>query len=144
MVGLGFACTRQATFLSSMLVIVVATTASKLPVQRHMGIWTSPPTLTPGTGGVVDGPLLGNGDLGVTGSGSDSGNPEVHLWLGKNDFWADAVNYRWGWVYQHLSAGLVTLSLVPAPAPPAPGPKCLKDSAGDFTNASAGLVSVGC
>lgn len=116
--------------------LIIAATTAELPVERHTGIWSSPPRLTPGTGGVVDGPLLGNGDLGVTGSGTDAGSPTVQLWLGKNDFWADAVNYRWGWVYQHLSSGLVELSLVPSPSP-SPSPSCLKDSEGHWTNASA-------
>ena len=42
---------------------------------------------------MVDGPLIGNGDLGATAA---SHNGTLQLWLGKNDFWADAVDYRWG------------------------------------------------
>ena len=58
------------TVMNSLLIVLA--TKANLPVQRHIGIWSSPPSLTPGTGGVVDGPLLGNGDLGVTGSGTDN------------------------------------------------------------------------
>lgn len=93
------------------LLLLVGPTLSQLPVQRHVGVWDTPPTLVPGTGGVVDGPLLGNGDLGVTATQGKRTNSSIALFLGKNDFWADAVDYRWGWVYMHLAAGMVELSV---------------------------------
>ena len=52
-------------------------------VSQYQGIFTKPPTRIP-TNLVVDGPLLGNGDVGVT----LSGEPQVQrYWIAKNDFW---------------------------------------------------------
>ena len=76
-------------------------------VRCHVGQWDSPPTNTPSVrgcwkcarigrasvincsrneqAGVVDGPLLGNGDLGVAFGGSPGAQG---LFLGKSDMWA--------------------------------------------------------
>jgi len=52
-------------------------------VAKHLGVFTQPPRRVP-TGGMPDGPLLGNGDVGVT----LGGPPEAQVfYLGKNDFW---------------------------------------------------------
>ena len=72
-----------------------------LPVQRHVGRWDKPPTMTPGNGNVIDGPLIGNGDAGA--ALASSGASTLDFWLGKGDFWADAVDYHWGYVYMHLA-----------------------------------------
>ena len=52
-------------------------------VAKHVGIFTHPPRSVP-TRGMPDGPLLGNGDVGVT----LAGPPEAQVfYIGKNDFW---------------------------------------------------------
>lgn len=52
-------------------------------VAKHTGLFTHPPRQVP-TRGMPDGPLLGNGDVGVT----LAGPPEAQaFYLGKNDFW---------------------------------------------------------
>lgn len=52
-------------------------------VSRHTAVFTSPPMQTPADV-AVDGPLLGNGDIG-TAVGGDPGH--LRLFLSKNDFW---------------------------------------------------------
>jgi len=53
-------------------------------VARHRGVFTAPPRGVP-TNKVVDGPVLGNGDVGV----ALAGPPQRQLWcIGKNDFWS--------------------------------------------------------
>lgn len=53
-------------------------------VSHHKGIFTSPPKIVP-TIRSVDGPIMGNGDVGVV----MAGNPESQLfYIGKNDFWS--------------------------------------------------------
>ena len=53
-------------------------------VAKHQGIFTAPPRLVPNPK-VPDGPLLGNGDVGVV----LAGPPEKQRWhIGKNDFWS--------------------------------------------------------
>ena len=53
-------------------------------VARHRGVFTAPPRRVP-TNKVVDGPVLGNGDVGV----AMAGPPESQLWcISKNDFWS--------------------------------------------------------
>ena len=53
-------------------------------VSQHQGVFTAPPKLVP-TDTVVDGPVLGNGDVGV----AMAGPPERQSWrIGKNDFWS--------------------------------------------------------
>lgn len=52
-------------------------------VARHVAVFSAPPRSVP-TSGMPDGPLLGNGDVGV----ALSGPPEVQaFYVGKNDFW---------------------------------------------------------
>ncbi len=52
-------------------------------VKDHKAIWTVPPTRTPADHS-VDGPLMGNGDMGVC----LGGPPEaLRFFLSKNDFW---------------------------------------------------------
>ncbi len=62
-------------------------------VSQYKGIFTSPPVNVP-TNKVPDGPLLGNGDVGVV----ISGRPELQrFWVSKNDFWlAREGNHRGG------------------------------------------------
>jgi hypothetical protein len=62
---------------------VTATQAWRV-VQQYQGVWTTPPShLT--SGDTVDGPLLGNGDVGVTVGGSINNQT---YYLGKNDFFS--------------------------------------------------------
>ena len=121
-------------------VLHAAAAAATLPVQRHVGRWNATPADVPGTGNVVGGPLLGNGDAGVvfTSSGPDT----LDLFLGKNDFWSDAVDGRWGWNYMHLAAGHLQVSAMASPPPPGPpGPPtaamCLRAQSGLATAAAA-------
>jgi len=52
-------------------------------VKDHTATWTAPPTRTPADHS-IDGPLMGNGDMGV----SLGGSPEaLRFWVNKNDFW---------------------------------------------------------
>jgi alpha-L-fucosidase 2 len=52
-------------------------------VAKHTAIFTQPPKRVP-TQGMPDGPLLGNGDVGV----ALAGPPEAQVfYIGKNDFW---------------------------------------------------------
>ncbi len=52
-------------------------------VQAYKAVWTSPPSRIPADHS-VDGPLMGNGDIGVT----LAGPPEaLRFYLSKNDFW---------------------------------------------------------
>lgn len=54
-------------------------------VSRHLGIFNAPPRGVP-TNGMPDGPLLGNGDVGVV----LAGPPEAQRFhIGKNDFWTN-------------------------------------------------------
>lgn len=55
-------------------------------VACHRGIWSTAPSRTP-SNGVVDGPLLGNGDIGAAVS-YDDGTGGVVYWIGKGDMWA--------------------------------------------------------
>ena len=62
---------------------VAATVAENPIVSRHAAQFDKPPQHVP-THGMADGPLLGNGDLGVV----VAGPPEAQQFhLGKNDFW---------------------------------------------------------
>ncbi len=50
----------------------------------HVGVWDAAPHRTPSSG-VVDGPLLGNGDLGA---GLSASGAAATWWIGKSDMWA--------------------------------------------------------
>lgn len=67
------------------------------PVKKAsaiVGYWDAAPTQVP-TAGVPDGPLFGNGDIGVT-AGMEGSTPT--LWLSKNDFWyASHAHHNGGW-----------------------------------------------
>ena len=54
------------------------------PIARHVAVFDKPPRLVP-TRGMTDGPLLGNGDVGVVLGGPAS---EQLFYIGKNDFWS--------------------------------------------------------
>ena len=71
----------------------IFTGRAALPVQRHIGRWNSTPTVTPGSGNVIDGPLIGNGDSGA--ALTSLRVEQLDFYLGKGDYWADAVNYHW-------------------------------------------------
>ena len=47
--------------------------------------WNRPPIEVP-SGKSTDGPLIGNGDLGVVATGSTG---SIQMYTGKNDFWCD-------------------------------------------------------
>lgn len=60
-------------------------------VQQYEGIFSSFPVKTP-TAGEPDGPLFGNGDIGVVAGGTGEA---LTFWLSKNDFWSSAnINQR--------------------------------------------------
>lgn len=69
-------------------------------VGEHVGLFTTPPAKVPSVRS-VDGPLLGNGDLGVVLSGPPQ---EQVFWIGKNDFWSRTL-------YHPLSVGGIALRL---------------------------------
>ncbi|MDR3691309.1 MAG: hypothetical protein P4L46_18155 [Fimbriimonas sp.] len=52
-------------------------------VAKHTAVFTEPPKHVPTTG-MPDGPLLGNGGMGVVVAGTPD---EQVYWIGKNDFW---------------------------------------------------------
>ncbi|MEZ5373431.1 MAG: hypothetical protein R2704_11975 [Microthrixaceae bacterium] len=62
------------------------------PVTGVVSQWAEPPRRTPSVFS-VDGPLLGNGDLGVTMGAAEHG---VSLFLSKNDFWRFANSFPAG------------------------------------------------
>jgi hypothetical protein len=57
-------------------------------VESIQGQWTSPPKQVP-SGGSVDGPLLGNGDIGVVMAGNAD---QLSLYIGMNQFWGAAID----------------------------------------------------
>lgn len=60
-------------------------------VQQYEGVFSSFPVKTP-TAGEPDGPLFGNGDIGVVAGGTGEA---LTFWLSKNDFWSSAnINQR--------------------------------------------------
>ncbi len=74
------------TVISSLLLLFLAlsTATSKHSTNdAFIGTWTSPPKNVP-SDKTVDGPLLGNGDMGVTFGGNTS---NIVAYIGKNDFW---------------------------------------------------------
>ena len=52
--------------------------------SKYVGQWTAPPTRVP-TQKLVDGPIVGNGDMGVTIGGPAE---ELTFYVGLNQFWA--------------------------------------------------------
>jgi hypothetical protein len=80
-------CVVSIAFLFTMTSISDVATGSSLDivrkVQTYNAVWDAPPQRTPANHS-VDGPLLGNGDMGVCFGGS----PEsFRFYLSKNDFW---------------------------------------------------------
>jgi alpha-L-fucosidase 2 len=55
-------------------------------ISKHKAVFGKPPGKVP-RGGVVDGPLLGNGDVGVVLSGAPDAQ---RFWISKCDFWKAA------------------------------------------------------
>ena len=78
----------QTTGLAHLLSLSLAASAAAADptyeiVSKHNAIFTAPPQQVP-TRGMPDGPLLGNGDVGVV----LAGPPELQaFYIGKNDFW---------------------------------------------------------
>jgi hypothetical protein len=67
-----------------MILATLSARAADAPiVAKHVAIFAKPPQHVP-TRGMVDGPLLGNGDVGVVLAGPPDAQ-QFHL--GKNDFW---------------------------------------------------------
>ncbi len=73
-------------FFAGALAPMTTSADDALPTRagpEHIAIFTSPPSHVP-TRGMPDGPLLGNGDVGVV----LAGPPEAQtFYIGKNDFW---------------------------------------------------------
>ena len=65
---------------------------SKRVVSPYKAVFRGLPKGTPSKT-IVDGPLLGNGDMGVCIAGIDKGQ---RFWLCKNDFWKLALDYKLG------------------------------------------------
>ena len=65
---------------------------SRRVVSPYKAVFQGPPKATPSKTS-VDGPLLGNGDMGVCLSGLPEGQ---RFWLSKNDFWKLAHDYNSG------------------------------------------------
>lgn len=79
--------TGRSSMLVSLLALLIwaqaARTAELSTAAKHVAIFDQPPQRVP-TRGMVDGPLLGNGDVGVV----VAGPPEAQQFhVGKNDFW---------------------------------------------------------
>ena len=66
------------------MLMSVASGGEPRPISRHTAVFTRPPRGTPNSK-VVDGPLLGNGDVGVTLGGAPD---RQTLFISKNDFWS--------------------------------------------------------
>lgn len=59
-------------------------------ISRYNAVFTSPPQSTPSFKS-VDGPITGNGDIGI----ALSGNPEYQTyWISKNDFWKSGPHFK--------------------------------------------------
>jgi hypothetical protein len=113
-----------------LLLLLCATSQASIqshPVLRHIGRWNAPPQQTPSSKqvSVVDAPLLGNGDLGITTAphresyplSSTSTPANQTFWVGKNDFWSAATvidgtveDLHCQLPYTILSIGGVTIS----------------------------------
>lgn len=85
-------------------------------VGCHTGHWSAPPHNTPSTG-VVDGPLLGNGDLGAV-LAAPGGGTQLAWYLGKSDMWATNTavdqpepSLHSDTFYTAIGAGVLTLQL---------------------------------
>ncbi len=76
-------------------------------VARHTGTWNAPPAAVPTTA-MPDGPLLGNGDLGVVVAGPADA---LRCHLGKNDFWTRT----------HGDASIITVGTLCWECPALPG-----------------------
>ena len=75
--------TGRIALLSVWFGVVNSADAAFDPVSKHVAVFTEPPKHVP-TQGMPDGPLLGNGDVGV----ALAGPPEAQrFYIGKNDFW---------------------------------------------------------
>jgi len=60
-------------------------------VSRYEGVWTAPPRRVP-SNAVSDGPLLGNGDIGVLVGGAPD---RQQFWISKCDFWRPKPYFPW-------------------------------------------------
>jgi hypothetical protein len=81
--------------------------------------WLSPPRSVP-SGSSTDGPVIGNGDMGVVATGSAG---TIQLYTGKNDFWSTRDVPSGGCAYALMGSGALEISspqASPTPAPPTP------------------------
>ena len=82
----GATAVQSLCWLALLVSWATVTTAADTPrpvVEKHLAVFTAPPQRVP-TQGMPDGPLVGNGDVGV----ALAGPPEAQRFhLGKNDFW---------------------------------------------------------
>ena len=63
---------------------------SKDIISGHKAVFTSPPSHTPSFK-IVDGPITGNGDIGLTLSGETR---HQRYWISKNDFWKSGPHFK--------------------------------------------------
>ncbi len=83
-------CSITGICFAQMLDQRIRTEASRI-VSQYKGVFTAPPERVP-TVRTVDGPIIGNGDVGV----AIGGPPEAQrFWISKNDFWKS----KPGWPY---------------------------------------------
>ena len=78
--------------------------------------WLQPPKLVP-SGHSTDGPVIGNGDMGVVATGNAG---EIQLYTGKNDFWATRDVPSGGCAYALMGSGSLEIAAPTAAAPPSP------------------------
>jgi hypothetical protein len=75
--------------------------------------WTSPPSHVP-SGHSTDGPVIGNGDMGVVATG---GAGYIQLYTGKNDFWSTRDVPHGGCAYALMGSGSLEISAASPTAP---------------------------
>eukprot|EP01046_Picozoa_sp_COSAG06_P056433 COSAG06_NODE_10674_length_1638_cov_1.834958_1_plen_156_part_00 len=89
--------------------------------------WLSPPRSVP-SGSSTDGPVIGNGDMGVVATGSAGA---IQLYTGKNDFWSTRDVPSGGCAYALMGSGALEISS-PQQKPPAPAPPRTADGASEL------------
>ena len=75
---------QQLPMLAALAALAASTAEPQLPVQRHVGLWTSPPQRIP-TAMMFDSPIVANGDAGVTFGGPPS---LTTFYASSNSFWS--------------------------------------------------------
>jgi len=83
-------------------ILLLSLTAATARAMDYTAVFNAPPRAVP-TRSMPDGPLLGNGDVGVV----LAGPPEAQMfYIGKNDFWTRAPNHA-----KPIAVGRVELNI---------------------------------